>query len=363
MSDFATKIPDFRQVLVDLENADLPSVKTALGKLVTEMEGMYSDLADAFNARVEYQTTAGQPTPADGQFLVWKKSSPAAGEPPLKLLYNDNGAIQQWPEPASAVLQGIVELATDAETQTGTDAARAVTPAGLSARTATDARTGVVELATVAEVQAQTDTDRAVTPAGLGACTATDARKGVVEMATDTEAGAGTDTERYINPHQLHNHGPKVKMAYLWEQQAAGTNAGNFTSGDEAGKWGRQRVLNQEYDPDGIVTLSGNQFTLAAAGTYRTRSRAPGYDCNSHKTAIFNVADAGTPVMLGASMVANGDLVQNDSWVQGEMIITASTTYELRHKCQSTRNIDGMGRACNFGHSEVYAQVWIEKVA
>lgn len=62
---------------------------------------------------------------------------------------------------------GVVELATSAETQTGTDALRAVTPAGLSTRTATDSRTGLVELATNAETQTGTDTARAVTPAGL----------------------------------------------------------------------------------------------------------------------------------------------------------------------------------------------------
>lgn len=68
---------------------------------------------------------------------------------------------------ASATVPGIVELATDAETQTGTDTGRAVTPASLSARTATESRTGVVELATSAEALAGTDTSRAVTPAGI----------------------------------------------------------------------------------------------------------------------------------------------------------------------------------------------------
>lgn len=57
---------------------------------------------------------------------------------------------------ASDTVQGIVELATSAETQTGTDATRAVTPAGLSARTATTTLSGLVRLATTAEAQAFT---------------------------------------------------------------------------------------------------------------------------------------------------------------------------------------------------------------
>lgn len=70
---------------------------------------------------------------------------------------------------ATETVKGKVELATAAEVQTGTDAVRAITPAGLSARTATETRTGIVELATTAEAIAGVDTTRAVTPAGLKA--------------------------------------------------------------------------------------------------------------------------------------------------------------------------------------------------
>jgi hypothetical protein len=71
--------------------------------------------------------------------------------------------------PASATAAGSIELATDAEVQTGTDTARAVTPAGLRACTGTATRIGVLELATDAETIAGTDTARAITPANLKA--------------------------------------------------------------------------------------------------------------------------------------------------------------------------------------------------
>ena len=74
----------------------------------------------------------------------------------------------------SETAQGVLELATDAETQTGTDTARAITPANLAARTATETRTGVIEIATSAEMTTGTDDVRAVTP--LKARTANDAR-------------------------------------------------------------------------------------------------------------------------------------------------------------------------------------------
>lgn len=96
---------------------------------------------------------------------------------------------------ATASTRGVVELATDAETQTGTDTDRAVTPANLSARTATETRTGIVELATTAEATTGTDVVRAVTPAGLAARTPPGSTtvSGLVELATDAEHAAGTN--------------------------------------------------------------------------------------------------------------------------------------------------------------------------
>ena len=144
---------------------------------------------------------------------------------------------------ATTETQGIVELATDVEVQTGTDTSRAVTPKGLASRTATESRsgiaeistqteveagtddsrivspkklkalldgrtatedkTGLVELATNEEVQTGTDTGKAVTPAGLASRTATETRTGLVELATTAEVQAGTDTSRAVTPKGL----------------------------------------------------------------------------------------------------------------------------------------------------------------
>ncbi len=75
--------------------------------------------------------------------------------------------------PASDTVRGIVELATNAETATGTDATRAVTPAGLASMVSSETQKGIVELATNAETITGTDTVRAITPAGLKSVTDT----------------------------------------------------------------------------------------------------------------------------------------------------------------------------------------------
>jgi len=68
---------------------------------------------------------------------------------------------------ATTTVLGLVFLATNAETQTGTDANKAVTPASLTARTATETRTGIAEIATDAELTTGTDDTRIVTPLKL----------------------------------------------------------------------------------------------------------------------------------------------------------------------------------------------------
>lgn len=118
---------------------------------------------------------------------------------------------------ASDILAGKVELATDAETITGTDTARAVTPAGLAALTATAARDGLVELATDAEAKTGTDTARAVTPANLAAVLA-----GIKMISFDGRNGAGacTATGAVV--------GMKVLAVFGMTAGALGTAAASF---------------------------------------------------------------------------------------------------------------------------------------
>lgn len=72
---------------------------------------------------------------------------------------------------ATETQKGIVELATGAESLTGTDNTMAVHPAGLKHtldnRPATETQTGLIELATQAEANTGTDAVRAITPATL----------------------------------------------------------------------------------------------------------------------------------------------------------------------------------------------------
>lgn len=104
---------------------DLLKVVKGLAKGI---KAMYADMADAINISPEYQRDTSQPLPAEGRYLVWEKESPEPGEPPVKLLYNNGGAVEVLNRPGTEDQQGMVELATKAEAEAGTDETRAMTP-------------------------------------------------------------------------------------------------------------------------------------------------------------------------------------------------------------------------------------------
>jgi len=114
---------------------------------------------------------------------------------------------------ASETQKGIVELATNAETNTGTDTTRAVHPAGLKYvldnRNATETVRGLIELATQAEVTAGTDTVRAVTPATLAGVLGTGGTLSNARKFTQTLTTSATS---YTITHNLNSQAVVVSV-------------------------------------------------------------------------------------------------------------------------------------------------------
>lgn len=141
----------------------------------------------------------------------------------------------------------------------------------------------------------------------------------------------------------------------LQEQQASGVDGGNFTSGD----W-RTRTLNTEVtDTAGICTLAANQFTLAA-GTYQFYATVPAFRVDDHQAILYNVTDAETTIIGTSEHNGSSDAaaIQTASVIAGEFTITETTTFEIQHQCQTTRNADGFGVGAGFT-TEIYTQVEI----
>ena len=151
--------------------------------------------------------------------------------------------------------------------------------------------------------------------------------------------------------------GNAISIAIIVDQKSDGTHGGDFNSG----AW-RTRDLNTEvFDPDGIVSISSNQFTLAA-GTYLIEYSAPGYDTNTHQTKLYDITGSadlnfGTSEYSGA-----GDAIVTRSFGKFIHTITSANVYEIRHYAETTKSGSGFGIAAAPSNVEVYTMVTITKL-
>lgn len=144
--------------------------------------------------------------------------------------------------------------------------------------------------------------------------------------------------------------------AMIRDEKPSGTNGGTF----DAGAW-RRRDLNTIVSNDGdFVTLASNQVTLPA-GTYRARAYVPAYAVAAHRCRLQNVTD-GTTTLLGSSGyngVSSGG--GPDSVLAGRFTIASAKTFEVQHRCATSRSTNGFGVAGNL-ETEIYTvlEIWKE---
>jgi len=141
--------------------------------------------------------------------------------------------------------------------------------------------------------------------------------------------------------------------AIIADQKTQNTGGGTFTSG----AW-RTRDLNTEIaDPDGIVSISSNQFTLGA-GSYLIRWSAPGYGVNNHQSRLYNVTDTSTEE-VGMPLYASSSVTVSEGSTR--VVISGAKAFSIEHRCNNTGSY-GFGAEANFT-TEQYTTVEIYKEA
>ena len=126
--------------------------------------------------------------------------------------------------------------------------------------------------------------------------------------------------------------------AVIEDQKTAGNNGGTFTSGD----WRTRDLQTEIFDPDNIVSISSNQFTLQA-GNYFIEASAPAYNVDRHQAALYDIT-ASNFHSLGTNEYAKGDAgTGSRSIVIARVSISSANVYEIRHRCQTTFATYGFG--------------------
>ena len=127
-------------------------------------------------------------------------------------------------------------------------------------------------------------------------------------------------------------------VAVIADVKAYNVAGGTFTSGSFL-----TRDLNTELDdPENIVTIASNQFTLQA-GTYLVEWSAPSYKVSTNVSKLQNITDN---VTEAEGMVAYADNADNNATFSagaGIVTITSAKVFEIQHRCEDTKATNGYG--------------------
>lgn len=287
------------------------------------------------------------------------------------LFWDDSAGVVTWLAPSTGLTisgtnmtvrtsstsqTGIVELATTAETQTGTDTARAVTPAGATATFAQLSHTHTASQVTDFDTEVSNNTDVAAntthrtstgadhtyidqsvvsgaSPTFLGTnitaipttnvtnlsgtntgdeVSATDSAQGVVELATSAETTTGTDTGRAVTPDGFagSDYGKRVVGIQVFDY------ATDTATGDGKAFFRVPSVMNGW----NLVAVAANVATAGTTGTtdIQIHNVTDAQDMLSTVITIDSAetdsSTAATPAVINATYddVATGDKLRID---------------------------------------------------
>lgn len=150
------------------------------------------------------------------------------------------------------------------------------------------------------------------------------------------------------------------QYAIFQDQKSSGTSGGTFTNGADRTRTINTTVLNSIIG----ASLSSNRITLPA-GDYEFWSSSASAFVNAHRAKLRNITDS-SDALVGtnhSSPAASGSpqATGSNAIICGNFSIAATKTFEIQHRCESSRSTDGMGNPTSFG-TEIYTTVFIKKV-
>ena len=148
----------------------------------------------------------------------------------------------------------------------------------------------------------------------------------------DTLNLAGTD-------HTAISGGLFASYAVIEDQKSLGTDGGTFNSGS----WAVRNLNTEITDPDGIVSIASNQFTLAA-GSYLIKWYATAFKVSGHQTVLYDITGS-ADLEFGSTDQATTAAVTNKSIGATRHVPGGSNVYEIRHRCTGDQSTNGFGKA------------------
>jgi hypothetical protein len=150
--------------------------------------------------------------------------------------------------------------------------------------------------------------------------------------------------------------GSAPSFASICDEKTAGTYGGNSVSAT----WTTRDLNTELSDPDGIVSISSNQFTLGA-GTYTLIVTAPFYRTEETLLRVKNVTDT-TYYRATTGYHRNATYVETVMTMAVTFTISASKAFAVQYRCGSETFGLGVTAPSSWGTS-IYTKVDIIKYA
>lgn len=234
---------------------------------------------------------------------------------------------------ASTLTKGVIELATDAEAETGTDATRAI-----NAKQLAKAKQSAIDSAKVTIQTSNGITGGSTTPGNSFTLSGVDAStiaKGVVQLATQDEVNNGTDTKKVITPATL----------------------GKGKAGGVASLDSNSKIITSQL-PDyllGQVMYGGNASTVATTTTIspsdslKTKKNITATSISIVDSATSTAANTyGWQNMEGVYFICQtSGTFAGISFETGDWIISTGTKWEKIDNTDAVKSVNGQTGAVN----------------
>ncbi len=171
---------------------------------------------------------------------------------------------------------------------------------------------------------------------------------------------AGTSTFQTAAQVSTAIAGARVKEAILYDVKSAGTAGGTPSA---INTW-ITRALNTGHDPDGIVSISSDEFTLQP-GTYEIMWVMPAVGAHPFKSRLYDVTNSEVVGRYGSAGYNDRSdaATQAHSFGVTTILIASATVYRLEAIVGWNSAGGELGKPAGQSVEEVYTQVVIRKYA
>jgi len=158
----------------------------------------------------------------------------------------------------------------------------------------------------------------------------------------------GTDTAQVATTaFVLANAGNGLPSFVLEDQKSSGSAGGSSSTG-----WATRDLNTEVYDPDGLVSISSNRFTVTKSGWVEWESVF--YRSDRVRLRLYDVTSGAVTALSLSLFFSAGDNAGGS--VSGGGAVVAGHTYELQARVQLAVSGIGLGVQSSLG-TEVYTRV------